>query len=324
VDIDPVAWKAEVERVAPRLKAAAASIGGSMVGRGFGGGAAADTGGEWRLHLEATRTSETTIANTLPSTLKALERLGSDLHDLLEGVSGQERYINSTFKTLAQQYAEASATEKRASFETSNLQQRVTALSAELAGVSEDLEDVKGRMEEKGSNMTDTSPLIKIKAALQTLRTESAALDVQAGVIAHAVMQSRLSHKFMPGGAQPADDSDDDEDEEGEEGMAGDGTRVGTTGSRSQQGLASGGSSGQGQSKGGRSAQQGMQRGGRGQFADLDEDEGGFEDSTAFRGLASHGRGGTHGGSGLAADPSALNQVASSMASGMRQVKGMR
>lgn len=306
--IDPVVWKAEVERVAPRLKAAAAAamaggilamqryVGGAAQSSAGGAGAQAASTSEWRSHLETTQSSENTIATTLPTALKSLERLGGDLSELLDAVASREKYINSTFKALAQQYGAAAQEHKNVSAEATELQQRVSALSAELAVVSEHLEDVRGRMEERGSSMTDTSPLIKIKAALQALRAESAALDVQAGVVSHAVMQSRLSHTFMLGGAGPfgatgrADSEGEDEEEEVD--WAGDGDTH------------TGGSKGV--------------RGGRlgGSYENADED--GLEDSTAFRGLQQS----TGAHKAGAAAGTLLNKVAGGVASAMKQGKG--
>ena len=43
--------------------------------------------------------------------------------------------------------------------------EQINTLTNELAAVSEELETVKARMDERGNSMTDTSPLIKIKYA---------------------------------------------------------------------------------------------------------------------------------------------------------------
>jgi hypothetical protein len=49
----------------------------------------------------------------------------------------------------------------------------------------------------QGSSMTDTSPLIKIKASLSALRSEVKVMDLHIGVVGHAVMQSKVHHKQM-------------------------------------------------------------------------------------------------------------------------------
>ena len=81
--VDPVAWKTEVERVAPRLK----------IKPSF-------TGKEWRSHLEQTKKHEEMLENFVPDTRVSLEKISSDIGDILEKVQSKEKYINSTFQSL--------------------------------------------------------------------------------------------------------------------------------------------------------------------------------------------------------------------------------
>ena len=75
------------------------------------------------------------------------------------------------------------------------VQGTVNKLSRELSAISEVLEEVKQNIEEKGNSVTDTSPLIKVKAALSSIRAECRSLDLQIGVVSHAVLQARITHK---------------------------------------------------------------------------------------------------------------------------------
>jgi intraflagellar transport protein 57 len=40
--------------------------------------------------------------------------------------------------------------------------------------------------------MTDTSPLVKIKAALGDLKAEIKAMELRIGVVGHTIMQSKI------------------------------------------------------------------------------------------------------------------------------------
>lgn len=183
--VDPIAWRAEVERVAPRLKGPAAGLGGVGTG-GLG------AKGEWRGHLDQTKTAEGTISKYLPASKDSLERLSGDLAELLEMVSIREKSINTSMKHLASDYQQSAEKQSELKQQLQSAQSRVTALSNELATVSEALDDIKGQMDERGSSMTDTSPLIRIKASLSSLRGEVKAMDLQLGVVGHAVMQYRV------------------------------------------------------------------------------------------------------------------------------------
>lgn len=117
------------------------------------------------------------------------------MFDLLTTVTNRERYINTSFKHLASEYGSVSdkASETNAAYAIAS--SRVGELTSELANINEALEEAAGAMNEKGSSMTDTSPLIKIKAALSALRNEVKLMDLHVGVVGHAVMQSKISHK---------------------------------------------------------------------------------------------------------------------------------
>lgn len=53
------------------------------------------------------------------------------------------------------------------------LNTRVGSLSNELSVISERLEEIKDTMNDRGQSMTDTSPLVKIRAALQAVKVSS-------------------------------------------------------------------------------------------------------------------------------------------------------
>lgn len=82
--------------------------------------------------------------------------------------------------------------------------QQVSELTNELATVTDSLDEVKSQMEDRGSSMTDTSPLVKIRQALVNLRAEIKTMELRIGVVGHTLMQSKLRSK-------PADDALRDE-----------------------------------------------------------------------------------------------------------------
>ena len=58
--------------------------------------------------------------------------------------------------------------------------------------MSDELENVKSRMDERGNSMTDTSPLIKIKSALTQLRKEAKQMEIRIGVVNHTLVTKKL------------------------------------------------------------------------------------------------------------------------------------
>ena len=58
--------------------------------------------------------------------------------------------------------------------------------------ITDDIETIKSEMEERGSSMTDGSPLVNIRKNLARVRQEILGMDVRIGVLEHTVMQARL------------------------------------------------------------------------------------------------------------------------------------
>ena len=61
-----------------------------------------------------------------------------------------------------------------------------------LQQLTEDIDNVKSEMEERGSSMTDGSPLVNIKKAVSRVRREILDMDVMIGVLQQGLMQDRV------------------------------------------------------------------------------------------------------------------------------------
>ena len=197
-NVDRVAWKTELERVGPRLRLAQRRAAGK----------------EWRAHVDLTRSSAGVIRSTFPPTRAQLDDLGRAAADASDTLRSKENYINSKFDREKAAYArlreELDALAKRSGAS----EERVAALSGELAGITDQLDEAKGAMADRGNSMTDTSPLVKIKQALKAIRQECVDFDLQIGVAGHALMQQKLK-RGAPTKDEPAakaagdfDDSD--------------------------------------------------------------------------------------------------------------------
>jgi len=114
---------------------------------------------------------------------------GRALNPASAASAAREKFINASFRHLAGEYAGALERQSEVHAAHAAAATRVTGLSNELRALNDALEDVKGALEDRGSSMTDTSPLIKIKAALSALRAEAKTMDLHIGVVGHAVMQ---------------------------------------------------------------------------------------------------------------------------------------
>ena len=64
--------------------------------------------------------------------------------------------------------------------------------SRHLQQLTEDIDNVKSEMEERGSSMTDGSPLVNIEKAVSRVRREILDMDVMIGVLQQGLMQDRV------------------------------------------------------------------------------------------------------------------------------------
>ena len=64
-----------------------------------------------------------------------------------------------------------------------------------LSNITDELEMIKNEMDERGSSMTDGSPLVNIRKSLSRMRSEIEGMDVRIGVIQHTLLQAGFKNK---------------------------------------------------------------------------------------------------------------------------------
>ena len=67
----------------------------------------------------------------------------------------------------------------------------VTDGSRQFADIADDLEAVKAEMDERGSSMTDGTPLVNIRKSLARMKQEVVTMDVRVGVVQHTLLQAK-------------------------------------------------------------------------------------------------------------------------------------
>ncbi|KAI8923781.1 intra-flagellar transport protein 57 [Entophlyctis helioformis] len=182
--VDPNEWRLEVERVTPMLKVQIPN-----------------DNKDWRIHLEQINHHEKTINSSMAETQTQLTKLHSEIEKTLEKIASREKYINTHFEPQIEQY-------RMLQDQTSDLKQKygvassnVTELTNDLSRISEELDSVKAsgltcsRMDDLGSGMTDSKPLVAIKQGLARLKTEIKQMDLRIGVIQHTLLHAKLKNK---------------------------------------------------------------------------------------------------------------------------------
>ena len=71
--------------------------------------------------------------------------------------------------------------------------EKIMKLTNEMGEIVERLEELKETVDSKDSGINDTSPLVRIKAALQQLKNEIHAFDLRTGVVSQSLLSARVS-----------------------------------------------------------------------------------------------------------------------------------
>ena len=178
-DIDPLEWKTELERVTPHLK----------VKMGHGGK-------EWRAHIQQTKKHGSIVDRILPDARKKLAMISDAIKGSLERLQGKERYLNSHFDGLAQEFKQAQERLQTVQARHELAGGKVGEFQNQLQTITERLDEVKGLMDERSGSMTDTSPVVRIKKALQSLKREIKEMELRMGVLSHTLMHAKMRQKL--------------------------------------------------------------------------------------------------------------------------------
>nr|CCA14836.1 Intraflagellar Transport Protein 57 putative [Albugo laibachii Nc14] len=174
-EVDPLLWKAELERVGPRLRIQAKDASGQ----------------EWHSHIERARKQETIIQDIVPEATGQLKQIRQLLVETLQRMESKEKAINIQFEQTREEYHQLKerliAMTERCRQESQN----VNVMTKEHADITEQLRDTKTIIDERGNKLTDTTPLVDIKRALKALQTEIQDFDLKVGVVSHTLLQAK-------------------------------------------------------------------------------------------------------------------------------------
>lgn len=174
---DALEWKMEVERVMPSLKV---HLRGDK---------------DWRTHLDHMLDYRKNMSTSLTNTKTHLDQMHEEITRTLEKITSREKYINSqmegpiaSYRRLKDRLAEVEEKYRTAG-------STVTEQSRTLAQITEELDGIKAQMDEKGTTMTDSGPLVKIKQALTKVKNELVQMELRIGVLQHVVITAKVNDK---------------------------------------------------------------------------------------------------------------------------------
>lgn len=105
----------------------------------------------------------------------------------MEKVESREKHLNKDLKDSIQEYKMLSIELTKFNNEIKENDREKAEMEETLAKLTNELENVKIQMEQRGNSMTDGSPLINIKKAVIRLKEEISEMDVKIGVMQHTM-----------------------------------------------------------------------------------------------------------------------------------------
>lgn len=178
-NVDVNEWKLEIERVLPLLKVHIRA-----------------DNKDWRNHYEQMQQYSNGISQTLQETQSQLDKLHQEISKTLEKVASREKYINNQLEGKIQDFRAKQDNLAVLKEKYNQSSGGVTELTQQLSQITDELEQVKIQMDERGTNMTDAGPLVRIKQALSKLKQESIEMDLEIGVLEHALLQGKVREKL--------------------------------------------------------------------------------------------------------------------------------
>eukprot|EP00803_Ostreobium_quekettii_P000668 evm.model.scf_287.13 EVM.evm.TU.scf_287.13 scf_287:99718-101008(+) len=153
--IDPELWALEVERVSSKLRI---TVGAE--------------GRDWRQHLEQARKHHNNIVQLWPEAKQQLQRVQNDTSNSIERLESREKYLNDVCGGLTQEYKLKKRELQQLQEEYNHKTEAVTRQNNELHRISDQLDEVKTVMEERGSSISDASPVVRMKSAMKQIQDE--------------------------------------------------------------------------------------------------------------------------------------------------------
>ena len=112
--------------------------------------------------------------------------------DDLSRLTRRESHLNQQFPAASHQYKDVKVRFDDFMHKAQVSSDTINSLTTELAELEEQIEDPKTMLENSGDfGGHDTSPLLRIKAALKQLKSEVSDFDLRIGVVSHSLLTAK-------------------------------------------------------------------------------------------------------------------------------------
>ncbi|KAL6259920.1 hypothetical protein P5V15_009830 [Pogonomyrmex californicus] len=168
-------WQLELEKVLPRLKVTVKT-----------------DSRDWRAHLEQMKQLRANIATNLIGTKTHLNKIYTDIGNTLDKIKTRETYLNRQLEPALTEYRSLQEELSKVKEQYRDVSGGVTERTRVLNKLMEELEHIKREMDERGSSMTDGTPLINIKKTITRMKNEISEMNIRIGVLEYSLMCARV------------------------------------------------------------------------------------------------------------------------------------
>ncbi|XP_076239630.1 intraflagellar transport 57 [Calliopsis andreniformis] len=168
-------WQLELERVLPQLKVTVKT-----------------DSRDWRSHIEQMKQLCGNITTNLTGTKSQLDKLHIDIANTLDKIKTRESYLNRQLEPILKEYQGLQDELSKVKEQYRDVSGGVTERTRVFNKLSEELEQVKKEMDERGSSMTDGTPLVNIKKTITKMKSEISEMNVRIGVLEYSLMCARI------------------------------------------------------------------------------------------------------------------------------------
>ncbi|KAL6447291.1 hypothetical protein ACFW04_001503 [Cataglyphis niger] len=168
-------WQLELEKVLPRLKVTVKT-----------------DSRDWRAHLEQMKQLRANIATDLSGTKTSLNKIYTDIGNTLDKIKTRETYLNKQLEPSLMEYRSLQEKLSKIKEQYRDVSGGVTERTRVLNKLVEELEHLKKEMDERGSSMTDGTPLINIKKTITKMKNEISEMNIRIGVLEYSLMCARV------------------------------------------------------------------------------------------------------------------------------------
>ena len=176
--VDSLELKKEFERVAPRLRISIPS---------------AKT--DWRNHFQQMNQYQSRISDIMSELSPLLSKVGSDVSKAISLIDTRESTLNNRFETTIVEYATRASALASVSEKHKRRQADVAALQDELNETISKLEGTKNKLDEKSKEVSDNSPLLKMRSAINNIKEEIQQLELRSAILQRTLTQGWIDEK---------------------------------------------------------------------------------------------------------------------------------